>query len=269
MHCTSPQVSHSASAESAKDNAATAAASGTKKSQDEEGGGEEGLDLFSRSLYAEDDRKPSASRRSGEQQQQRVLKGILKKEPPPEARRQYSDYEPIPLHQISAIPVLSDAAIGGQQHDHNAPHPYEGTFDEPFPHVRDVTSPLLAPHDAYVHSPPASAPASAPSRSNPASSSSSSAHVAPPQPRSTPRRSTQQQQHRTTRTIVASRSSSLSPGGEGGSWERRFSELTEFKRVHGHCEVPQNYSENTSLGTWVNKVRTEDIQDTMLVLSYI
>ena len=217
------------------------------------------MDLFSRSLYAEDDRKPSASRRSGEQQQQRVLKGILKKEPPPEARRQYSDYEPIPLHQISAIPVLSDAAIGGQEQDHNhAPHPYEGTFDEPFPHVRDVTSPLLAPHDAYVHSPLASAPASAPSRSSRTSSSSSSAHVAPPQPRSTPRRSTQQQQHRTTRTIVASRSSSLSPGGEGGSWERRFSELTEFKRVHGHCEVPQNYSENTSLGTWVNKVRTED-----------
>jgi hypothetical protein len=40
------------------------------------------------------------------------------------------------------------------------------------------------------------------------------------------------------------------------SWERRFTELIEFKRSHGHCEVPQNYSENASLGTWVNKVRT-------------
>jgi hypothetical protein len=30
-------------------------------------------------------------------------------------------------------------------------------------------------------------------------------------------------------------------GGEGGKWEKRYAELCEFKRIHGHCEVPQAY----------------------------
>lgn len=46
-------------------------------------------------------------------------------------------------------------------------------------------------------------------------------------------------------------------GGEGSSWEKRFAELVEFKAKHGHCEVPQNYKDNTSLGIWVNKQRME------------
>ena len=50
---------------------------------------------------------------------------------------------------------------------------------------------------------------------------------------------------------------SASLPSEGGSWERRFRELVEYKAVHGDCEVPQNYSQNTSLGTWVNKQRME------------
>lgn len=68
------------------------------------------------------------------------------------------------------------------------------------------------------------------------------------------------QQQQLQRTIAPSSSGSTTSsagGGEGGSWERRFNELTEFKRHHGHCEVPQNYAENTSLGTWVNKQRME------------
>ena len=28
----------------------------------------------------------------------------------------------------------------------------------------------------------------------------------------------------------------------------------EFKQLHGHCDVPQNYAPNPSLGIWVNKV---------------
>jgi hypothetical protein len=59
---------------------------------------------------------------------------------------------------------------------------------------------------------------------------------------------------------VASATSShlpISAGGEGSSWEKRFAELLEFRSKHGHCEVPQNYKENTSLGIWVNKQRME------------
>jgi hypothetical protein len=51
-----------------------------------------------------------------------------------------------------------------------------------------------------------------------------------------------------------SMASTLSSGGEGSSWEKRFSELLEFRTKFGHCEVPQNYKDNTSLGIWVNKV---------------
>jgi hypothetical protein len=49
--------------------------------------------------------------------------------------------------------------------------------------------------------------------------------------------------------------SAASLGGEGSSWEKRFAELLEFRAKFGHCEVPQNYRDNTSLGIWVNKVR--------------
>jgi hypothetical protein len=41
----------------------------------------------------------------------------------------------------------------------------------------------------------------------------------------------------------------------GPSWEDRFSKLTDYHRIHGHCNVPQNYSENTQLGAWVRKQR--------------
>ena len=32
-------------------------------------------------------------------------------------------------------------------------------------------------------------------------------------------------------------------------------ELIEFKREHGHCNVPQNYPANRQLGHWVNTQR--------------
>ena len=46
---------------------------------------------------------------------------------------------------------------------------------------------------------------------------------------------------------------------EGGhtSWEARFDELKEYKRVHGHCNVPKLYKPNPSLGYWVNEVSDE------------
>ncbi|MGN7612863.1 helicase associated domain-containing protein, partial [Magnetococcales bacterium HHB-1] len=39
-------------------------------------------------------------------------------------------------------------------------------------------------------------------------------------------------------------------------WEEMFSALAEFKMVHGHCMVPDEYNENTQLVWWVNAQRT-------------
>merc|ERR1712127_1029216 len=39
-------------------------------------------------------------------------------------------------------------------------------------------------------------------------------------------------------------------------WELRFNDLKDFKDTHDHCHVPQRYSENKELGTWVNTQRT-------------
>jgi hypothetical protein len=35
------------------------------------------------------------------------------------------------------------------------------------------------------------------------------------------------------------------------TWDYRLGELADYRKVHGHCNVPQRYSENTKLGTWV------------------
>ncbi len=40
------------------------------------------------------------------------------------------------------------------------------------------------------------------------------------------------------------------------SWEQMFSLLEDFKKVHGHCNIPQNWRENKQLGKWVNTQRT-------------
>ena len=34
-------------------------------------------------------------------------------------------------------------------------------------------------------------------------------------------------------------------------WEMVFSAMVEFKKNHGHCNVPIDWPENPELGTWV------------------
>ncbi|EKX48482.1 hypothetical protein GUITHDRAFT_105629 [Guillardia theta CCMP2712] len=38
-------------------------------------------------------------------------------------------------------------------------------------------------------------------------------------------------------------------------WELRFQELLSFRHQHGHCNVPQKYKDNPSLGAWVAQQR--------------
>jgi superfamily II DNA or RNA helicase len=38
-------------------------------------------------------------------------------------------------------------------------------------------------------------------------------------------------------------------------WEKRFSELEVFRAAHGHCNVPQRWSENPQLAVWVSNQR--------------
>jgi hypothetical protein len=35
------------------------------------------------------------------------------------------------------------------------------------------------------------------------------------------------------------------------AWEDRLGELADYCKIHGHCNVPNNYSESTKLGNWV------------------
>jgi hypothetical protein len=39
------------------------------------------------------------------------------------------------------------------------------------------------------------------------------------------------------------------------AWNQRLAELHEFKAEHGHCNVPQKYEKNASLGAWVARNR--------------
>jgi predicted chitinase len=45
-------------------------------------------------------------------------------------------------------------------------------------------------------------------------------------------------------------------GSHGASWEDRMSELTDYRKIYGHCNVPHNYSENTKLANWVTNQRS-------------
>ncbi|KAL7531259.1 hypothetical protein ACHAXR_003939 [Thalassiosira sp. AJA248-18] len=192
--------------------------------------GGEGLDL-SPSNSVEDDRKPSAS----SDNQGDHVKG--KKGLSPQGRR-HQDYEPIPLHQISAVPVLSSSTASMPP---PSPPPYAAAaHGNAFPHAFPQDSARIQ----FMAPPPPHAVAT--------SRSSRTAHISPP-------RSTPVSRRRQQRTIAPSSSGSnaSSTGGGEGSWERRYNELIEFKTTHGHCEVPQNYAQNSSLGTWVNKQRME------------
>lgn len=209
----------------------------------------ESLDLSSPSQSMEDDRKPAAVPREG---------NLKMKEPsPPAVHQGHHDYEPIPLDKIAAIPVLSSSAAAAMDRPSSRGHAPAPTYGEgaAYPHSWPQTfSP--PPENVFAAPPHAQRVATA------ASNTSVSSRVAPPAPRSAPGASARSRRPHQ-RTLVASSSGSTSAasstGGAGGegSWERRFVELTDFRRVHGHCEVPQNYAENTSLGTWVNKQRME------------
>jgi hypothetical protein len=40
-------------------------------------------------------------------------------------------------------------------------------------------------------------------------------------------------------------------------WGDRLSELAGYRKIHGHCNVPKNYSENSKLAHWVVTQRTQ------------
>jgi hypothetical protein len=41
----------------------------------------------------------------------------------------------------------------------------------------------------------------------------------------------------------------------GITWEHYMIELANYRKIHGHCNVPKRFSENTKLGQWVSKQR--------------
>jgi hypothetical protein len=43
----------------------------------------------------------------------------------------------------------------------------------------------------------------------------------------------------------------------GATWEDRLSELAEYRKIHGNCNVPYNYSENPKLVNWVANQRQQ------------
>lgn len=44
-------------------------------------------------------------------------------------------------------------------------------------------------------------------------------------------------------------------GYQEALWEKRFTELIEFREKHGHCLVPHKWAENLALATWVKRQR--------------
>ena len=44
---------------------------------------------------------------------------------------------------------------------------------------------------------------------------------------------------------------------QGNSWNDRYSQLLEYKAEHKNCLVPQHYSKNKALGTWVANQRKQ------------
>jgi hypothetical protein len=41
------------------------------------------------------------------------------------------------------------------------------------------------------------------------------------------------------------------------SWDDRLSELADYREIHGNCNVPNRYSENAKLGSWVSTQRCQ------------
>jgi hypothetical protein len=44
-------------------------------------------------------------------------------------------------------------------------------------------------------------------------------------------------------------------GSHVAAWEDRLSELADYRKIHGHCNVPKRYIENIQMGYWVSKQR--------------
>lgn len=232
-----PQTPHSTSASAA----VTHSAHG-------KGGGGEGLDLSPSGSFPggahsyEDDRKPSASRRTGPV-------GILRRGVPPGVTRRGSDsidIEPIPLNDVvrSSNPPSNPNYFGEEM-----------SFDDAFPtfprhHHRGSEMASRLPAQRQFPGEPAKP-----------------AKVEPQRPRSSSRSSKRKKRRKerviapsssgSTASSVGSTPSSKAAAAAGESWDTRFSELQEFRRTYGHCDVPQNYPPNTRLGTWVNKQRME------------
>jgi hypothetical protein len=40
-------------------------------------------------------------------------------------------------------------------------------------------------------------------------------------------------------------------------WKKILGQLANYREMHGHCNVPQRYSENTKLCTWVSTQRKQ------------
>ena len=47
-------------------------------------------------------------------------------------------------------------------------------------------------------------------------------------------------------------------------WEEMFRELKEFKKEHGHCNVPSKYEKNPKLGVWVNMQRMAKAEEKLI-----
>jgi hypothetical protein len=41
----------------------------------------------------------------------------------------------------------------------------------------------------------------------------------------------------------------------GAAWKDRLSELADYRKINGHCNVPYKYSESIKLAHWVSKQR--------------
>jgi hypothetical protein len=61
------------------------------------------------------------------------------------------------------------------------------------------------------------------------------------------------------RTLLASKLPSQASGRKRSvcAWEDRLIELADYRRVHGHCNVPKNYHGNTQLVYWLGTQRRE------------
>ena len=44
-------------------------------------------------------------------------------------------------------------------------------------------------------------------------------------------------------------------------WEERFRELSDYKKIYGHCDVPTSWPENKQLAVWANRQRSKIVPD--------